>query len=88
MIQEVHVFLRQLWKGPDVQPVNMSPLCERLTTDIAGQLAFGQPLKTQIEDTNRIFPRAMHSMNGLVSIFSRSITSVYGRSKSTSVKSR
>ena len=72
MSSEIDVFLRQLLKssanGSDA--VNMSPLCERLATDIAGQLAFGQPLKTQVETTNRIFPRAMVSMNGLVNIFS------------------
>jgi hypothetical protein len=46
---------------------------ERLTTDIAGQLAFGQGLNTQVEDTNRAFPRAMVSMNALVNIFSECI---------------
>ncbi|KAK8872355.1 cytochrome P450 [Apiospora arundinis] len=45
------------------------PLCERLTADIAGELAFGQPLHTQTETTNRVVPRAMLSMNFLVSLF-------------------
>ncbi|KAI0014235.1 cytochrome P450 [Xylariaceae sp. FL0662B] len=111
MIQEIHVFLGQLWKAgadadadADVKPVNMSPLCERLTTDIAGQLAFGQPLNTQTEDTNRIFPRAMYSMNGLVSIFlswpltylgwpllrwlNRKNTSVFGRAVKGIIRAR
>ncbi|PQE31183.1 benzoate 4-monooxygenase cytochrome P450 protein [Rutstroemia sp. NJR-2017a WRK4] len=56
----------------------MSTLCERLSTDIAGQLAFGQGLNTQVEDTNRGFPWAMVSMNALVSIFTfaKSIQSI------------
>ncbi|CAG8953233.1 hypothetical protein HYFRA_00003436 [Hymenoscyphus fraxineus] len=68
MISEIDVFLRQLLKN-DNEAINMSPLCERLTTDIAGQLAFGQSLNTQVETKNRMFPRAMISMNGLVNIF-------------------
>ena len=71
MSSEIDVFLRQLLKT-NTKPVNMSPLCERLTTDIAGQLAFGQHLNTQTEAKNKNFPRAMVSMNALVSIFSKS----------------
>lgn len=69
MSSEIDVFLRLLLNSNE-KPVNMSPLCERLTTDIAGQLAFGQQLKTQTESTNRVFPRAMVSMNAIVNIFS------------------
>lgn len=43
------------------------------STDVAGQLAFGQPLNTQTESTNRIFPRSMVSLNGLVNIFSKTL---------------
>jgi hypothetical protein len=70
MSSEIDIFLQQLSKSSH-EAVNMSPLCVRLTTDIAGQLAFGQPLNTQVEATNRLFPRAMTSMNGLVNIFSQ-----------------
>ncbi|KAI1453478.1 cytochrome P450 [Annulohypoxylon moriforme] len=68
MSNEIDVFLRLLLKT-NGGTVNMTPLCERLTTDVAGQMAFGQPLNTLTEATNRIFPRAMVSMNGLVNIF-------------------
>ncbi|KAI4858580.1 cytochrome P450 [Hypoxylon rubiginosum] len=68
MRNEIDVFLRQLLKA-HAEPVNMTPLCERLATDIAGQLAFGQPLNTQTDATNRIFPRSMISMNAVVSFF-------------------
>ncbi|TGO06954.1 hypothetical protein BTUL_0379g00040 [Botrytis tulipae] len=68
MSSEIDVFLKLLLDTKN-EAVNMSPLCERLTTDVAGQLAFGQPLDTQTEERNRAFPRAMISMNGLVSIF-------------------
>lgn len=71
MSHEIEVFLRQMVKH-DGKPVNMSPQCERLTADVAGQLAFGQPLNTQTEETNRIFPQAMSSMNAIVSLFSKS----------------
>ncbi|KAI4596571.1 hypothetical protein KJ359_005327 [Pestalotiopsis sp. 9143b] len=68
MAREVDMFLGQLMQSA-AQAVNVSPLCRHLTTDVAGQLAFGQPLKTQTEETNRIFPRAMVSMNAIVNIF-------------------
>lgn len=69
MNEEIDVFLKQLLKY-EGEVVNMSPACERLATDIAGQLAFGQPLRTQVDAKNRIFPRAMMSMNAVVSLFS------------------
>ncbi|KAI0882848.1 cytochrome P450 [Annulohypoxylon maeteangense] len=68
MSKEIDVFLRLLLRTSS-ETMNMTPLCERLTTDVAGQLAFGQPLNTLTAAKNRIFPRAMISMNGLVNIF-------------------
>ncbi|KAK8090644.1 cytochrome P450 [Apiospora phragmitis] len=68
MIGEIETFLNQL-VGSGGEPVNMTPMCECLTADVAGELAFGQPLHTQTETTNRVFPRAMLSMNFLVSLF-------------------
>lgn len=70
MSDEIDIFLKQLMKS-DSKVVNLTPLCERLTADIAGHLAFGQPLHTQTEATNRLFPRAMVSMNAIVSLFSK-----------------
>lgn len=70
MSAEIHIFLRQLLRSGS-KAVNMSPLCERLAADIAGHLAFGQPLHTQTDTTNRLFPRAMTSMNAVVSLFSK-----------------
>lgn len=70
MTGEIDVFLKQLLKSKG-ETVNISPAFERLATDIAGQLAFGQPLHTQVEAKNRIFPRAMVSMNAVVSLFSK-----------------
>ncbi|KAK7942406.1 uncharacterized protein PG986_011519 [Apiospora aurea] len=70
MIREIDTFLDQLaGSGRGGEPVNMTPLCERLTADVAGELVFGQPLRTQTETANRVFPRAMLSMNFLVSLF-------------------
>lgn len=71
MNEEIDIFLKQLSKA-EGKAVNMSPACKRLATDIAGRLAFGQPLHTQVEEKNRIFPRAMVSMNAVVSLFSKS----------------
>lgn len=70
MSDEIDIFLKQLMNS-DSEVVNLTPLCERLTADIAGHLAFGQPLHTQTEATNRLFPRAMVSMNAIVSLFSK-----------------
>lgn len=70
MNEEIDVFLKQLLNAQG-KVVNMSPAFERLATDIAGQLAFGQPLYTQTQAKNRIFPRAMISMNAVVSLFSK-----------------
>lgn len=68
MNKEIDVFLKLLLETK-AKTVNMSPLCEHLTTDIAGQLAFGQPLNTLVDARNRIFPRSMISMNRFVNIF-------------------
>lgn len=70
MNKEIDVFLKLLLETK-AKTVNMSPLCEHLTTDIAGQLAFGQPLNTLVDARNRIFPRSMISMNRFVNIFSK-----------------
>lgn len=70
MNEDIEVFLKLVLKAQG-QAVNMSPAFERLATDIAGQLAFGQPLHTQVEAKNRMFPRAMVSMNAIVSLFSK-----------------
>ena len=67
---EVDTFLRLVLNSAG-QPLDMSPLCEHLTADIAGQLAFGQALKTQVDEENRIFPRSMVAFNGVVSLFSK-----------------
>lgn len=70
MNEDIEVFLRQLLNAQG-EAVNMSPAFERLATDIAGQLAFGQALKTQVEAKFRMFPRAMISMNAVVNLFSK-----------------
>lgn len=70
MNEEIDVFLKQLLNAQG-REVDLSPAFERLATDIAGQLAFGQPLHTQTQAKNRIFPRAMISMNAVVSLFSK-----------------
>lgn len=79
MVFQIHTFLREILKQQG-QVTNMSPLCERLATDIAGHLAFGQPLNTLTEDTNRLFPRAMLSMNAVVNLFSKSLMRSLGAS--------
>ncbi|PQE05317.1 cytochrome P450 protein [Rutstroemia sp. NJR-2017a BVV2] len=68
MSSEIDILLHLLL-DTKTEAINMSLLCKRLTTDIAGQLAFGQGLNTQAEAINRVFPRAMISMNALVNIF-------------------
>lgn len=70
MSGEIDTFLRILLQSGG-ETTNMSPLCERLTSDIAGQMAFGQPLNTQTDEAALIFPRAMMSINALISLFSK-----------------
>ncbi|KAI9166344.1 Cytochrome P450 monooxygenase atnE [Paramyrothecium foliicola] len=67
MIQEIDVFLKFISSAGN-SPVDMSPQCERLTADIAGQLAFGQSLNTLTQETNRLLPRAMMSVNMIISM--------------------
>lgn len=55
MQQQINSFLLQLLRsGRNRQPVNMTPCCERLGVDVVGQLAFGYPLRTQVEPTHRV----------------------------------
>jgi cytochrome P450 len=56
MIEEIEGFLRQLSKAGN-EVVNMSPLAERLTADVADQLAFRQPLDTQTKIRTASSPR-------------------------------
>ncbi|KAK4160349.1 cytochrome P450 [Cladorrhinum sp. PSN259] len=70
MHAETAVFLRQLRAAADdAAPVNMTPVCERLVTDISGMLAFGHALETQTSDSNRFLPRAMMGRLALANIF-------------------
>lgn len=67
---ETSVFLRQLSNAADTgNPVNMTPLCERLVTDVSGLLAFGHALQTQVRDDNRFLPRAMMGRLALANVF-------------------
>lgn len=67
---EVDVFLRQLLNSTKGGPVDMSPLCGRLTTDVAGQIGFGQSLGTQTKSTNRVLPKVMTDLLGLANVYS------------------
>ncbi|KAI9150765.1 Cytochrome P450 monooxygenase AKT7 [Paramyrothecium foliicola] len=66
---EIDVFLRQIHKASVSGPVDMSPLCGRLTTDVAGQIGFGQSLGTQTEDVNRVLPKIMTELLGLANVY-------------------
>lgn len=66
---EIDIFMRQL-HAAGTKPVDMSPLCGRLTTDVAGQIGFGQSLGTQTQATNRVLPNVMTSLLGLANIYS------------------
>ncbi|KAF3024989.1 hypothetical protein E8E14_013965 [Neopestalotiopsis sp. 37M] len=65
---EIDIFLRQLHMAGN-KPVDMSPLCGRLTTDVAGQIGFGQSLGTQTQPTNRVLPSIMTSLLGLANVY-------------------
>ncbi|GAP89385.2 putative benzoate 4-monooxygenase cytochrome P450 protein [Rosellinia necatrix] len=70
MHAETSIFLRQLLAAADTRTiVNMTPVCERLVTDVSGLLAFGHALKTQVKDDNRFLPRAMMGRLTLANVF-------------------
>ncbi|APA08633.1 hypothetical protein sscle_04g034030 [Sclerotinia sclerotiorum 1980 UF-70] len=67
---ETNVFLRQLLANAGTgKPLNMTPQCERLATDISGLLAFGHALETQVKDDNRFLPRAIMGRMALANMF-------------------
>lgn len=67
---ETSVLLRQLQDAASTgTTVNMTPLCERLVTDVSGLLAFGHALETQTKNKNRFLPRAMMGRLALANIF-------------------
>lgn len=70
MHTETRVFLLQLLAAAGTgEPVNMTPLCERLVTDVSGLLAFGHALETQAKEDNRFLPRAMMDRLALGNVF-------------------
>lgn len=70
IISQVDVFLRELLRSSQQKEnANMSLRCLRLGGDIICYLAFGYPLKTQTEATNRPFLEAMDAINARVSLY-------------------
>lgn len=70
MITQIDIFLRELLRSSRQQEnVNMMRSCTRLVGDIICQLAFGYPLNTQTESTNRPFLEAMEAISSRVSLY-------------------
>ncbi|KAI1114907.1 cytochrome P450 [Nemania sp. NC0429] len=69
MRAEVDVFLQQLLQAAEAGPVNMTPLCERLASDIAVQLGFGVDLASQTESENRSLIDIFLHMNTIHSVY-------------------
>lgn len=70
VISQVDVFLRELLRSSQKKEnSNMSQRCLRLGGDVICQLAFGYPLNTQTEATNRPFLEAMEAINARVSLY-------------------
>ncbi|KAF4589674.1 cytochrome P450 [Ophiocordyceps camponoti-floridani] len=60
MSAQIDIFLSRLQVAArDGEVVNVTELCRRLAVDVVGHLAFGYPLRTQTETTNRFIPEAM-----------------------------
>ncbi|EFY84287.1 hypothetical protein MAC_09671 [Metarhizium acridum CQMa 102] len=60
IIKRVNEFLQVLVSASESStPVNLSDVSTYLATDIAADLAFGQPLNTQTEEANRFFPMTL-----------------------------
>lgn len=69
MRAEVDVFLQKLSQAAEAGPVNMTPLCERLASDIAVQLGFGVDLASQTEPENRVLIDIFLHMNTIHSVY-------------------
>lgn len=66
MSAAMDVFLRQLLESSQQgRLVNMTERCERLAVDIVGLLAFGYPLNTQTEETNKLVPDSLKNLSTL-----------------------
>ncbi|KAF3061047.1 Isotrichodermin C-15 hydroxylase [Daldinia childiae] len=66
MSATMDIFLRQLLESSQQgSPVNMTERCERLAVDIVGLLAFGYPLNTQTEETNKLVPDSLKTTSTL-----------------------
>ncbi|KAH9887451.1 cytochrome P450 [Xylariomycetidae sp. FL2044] len=61
MQSQLDVFLRIILESSKKpKPMDMSEICERLGTDIVGELAFGYPLKSQTEKANRFLLKGLN----------------------------
>ncbi|KAG8159543.1 hypothetical protein KVR01_010180 [Diaporthe batatas] len=69
MRSEVDIFLQKLVQAAEAGPVNMTPLCERLASDIAVQLGFGVDLASQTESENRVLIDIFLHMNTIHSVY-------------------
>ncbi|KAH9905832.1 cytochrome P450 [Xylariomycetidae sp. FL2044] len=64
MTSQVDVFLAQILKSSQKgQPVDMTPCCKYLATDIMGLIAFGCSWKTQTEETMRHIIKGYGDLN-------------------------
>ncbi|KAK2757100.1 hypothetical protein FQN54_005069 [Arachnomyces sp. PD_36] len=65
MTEEINVFLKQILKASQSSSpvVDGTDSCRRLGIDIVWQLAFGYPLKTQTEPTNRFLQEGITAAN-------------------------
>lgn len=65
MTKEIDVFLRQILRSSrSADPVvDATHRCRRLGMDIVGELAFGFPLRTQTEPTNRFLQEGISAAN-------------------------
>lgn len=70
IISQINIFLGELLRSSrQKENVNMSQRCLRLGGDIICYLAFGYPLNTQTETTNRPFLEAMDPISARVSLY-------------------
>ncbi|KAH7317159.1 cytochrome P450 [Stachybotrys elegans] len=70
MRNEIDVFLRLVLKSTSGnEPVDMTPLLQHLGIDIVGMLAFGYPLRTQTEETNRFLQTAIDGTAWRVNVY-------------------
>ncbi|KAK2591273.1 hypothetical protein QQS21_011025, partial [Conoideocrella luteorostrata] len=70
MISRINEFLQQILNSTSQSStsINVLDISTYLATDVAGDLAFGHPLNTQTDETNRYFPATLQNWSWRINV--------------------